>query len=510
MRRGESASPYWEVVGQAIVLNIVEESVDALGKALLEEIFPERELALRGWSDTAVAFANSDWIVELSRVACDERLIEKVFKRVVNELRLLLGLEEFSWVEGDESFEAFVVLSPWQYAGVNAIEELDGFSWSLQLLAGHRGTTSRPRDRRKTRHHPVCATFSRPAEVRAALIAGCHIWGRLGQRRDLDSFPSRHDLLSAVTSVKCVALCDLRARFTCESWWLKSWAQAEPKVLYGHQRGRSAIVYLPSVVSTWPDVDPRSLSELGAWAKENSFSFAEWRFEKIRIDSALEFQPRVQGLRFSLHERIVQALQQSGRAMTNKQLSRAICEDLRINPLTLPPGRILAYGRHPKFFSLEGAMFVLRDWVQTSSHRKGRIVPDRLLTPLADKEWKFGDELFGRCIAAHEPLIYLGLVFVAELALEIAIAMEDKPTDVYYLGLIRREIDKKLRSSATKLDSGIFAVGEIDGSVTNATEADIDLWMAHIAKRLSEVADPRVEDRLRLLLRRSRLLGAGA
>jgi hypothetical protein len=444
--------------------------------------------------------------MELSRVVCDEQGSERVFRDVLAELQPILGLEEFSWMEGEDRYEAFACLSQWQYVGINAVEELDAFQSALGILANCDAVQeSIPASEKLVRRH-LAATLCKQSEVRATLVAGCLAWCLLKQRFQLDAFPRRVELLRNVVGARPVELRHIAAATGCEAWWVRSWASAEPRVLLGHTRGRAAVAHLPSIIESWPDVVPACLNEITQWARNNNFVYADVRLHRLRADSNLEYHPTEQGMRPLTHTQVVNALKSHGRAMGNRDLSAALGQKIRINPLSLPPGRVLAYGKHEKFYSMDGARFVLRDWVQTARQRKGRISPDRLITPLSEKNCKFSEQLFGKALGSHEPYKYLGLVFSPGLTLEIASMLQDRPTDLYHLGIIRKDVDRALRAIATRIDSGFYACGTTGAQLEDSEVFDQELIAKQTSEKLQRVADPTIQNRLLQLLGRSPIL----
>ena len=97
-----------------------------------------------------------------------------------------------------------------------------------------------------------------------------------------------------------------------------------------------------------------------------------------------------QGLSACLYEMLIGLLVERQQAVSVGQV-RQHCglQTLRINPFAILPGRLLVYAPSPRFLEPNAVTFVLKEWVQDSVHRKGRIAPDRVLTPLVPIEWDF-------------------------------------------------------------------------------------------------------------------------
>jgi hypothetical protein len=504
-RRGVGSSSR-ELVGKIIVLDVVAEIIDATTRSLIAFTHAERDEQAPEWCDEAVRAATKEWVIQLARDVCDENCVEKVFRRLVHELAPLLGLEHFSWMEGEEQYEAFALISQRQYAGVSAFEALEEFAVALAVLASRGGENEQgvaEQERRRRKEVPV---WTLAGEIRSALVAGPILWNFLDCRSQLSGLPSRHTMLGTLRRNGLTTVSDLSKQLGCEVWWVRSWALAEPQALYGHSKGHVSVAYLPDILPTWPDIDAASVAELRRWAHESRFSVRDYRIDKLMAESELEFQPRIQNIRSLLHSRIVKALTDRGRSMTNGELSDVLGERVRIDPLTLPPGRILAYGRHEKFMHPDGAVFVLREWIQTPTQRKGKISPDRLLSALVEKDWRYDDQILAQCLSRHELYIYIGVVFSSRLALEIANSLRDKPTDPYHLGLIRKKLEGTLLARAIRLDSGFFVFGVAESETDEDLEADLTAIVAQVGNRLRKIESDQVLERVRAEIGRCRAL----
>ncbi|MFC1606204.1 hypothetical protein ACFL33_05015 [Pseudomonadota bacterium] len=146
----------------------------------------------------------------------------------------------------------------------------------------------------------------------------------------------------------------------------------------------------------------------------------------------------VQGMPDFIHERICSTLASRGTAMSYRVLCLDIgVKALPISPRRLGPGRILAYGRNPLFEKKENAQYVLREWVATASLTKGKIHPDRIITPLKEKDVEFSEDLLEQILSADVYLRDFGVVSSNHVAKVIASRLPGHPQELFYRTLIR-------------------------------------------------------------------------
>lgn len=182
------------------------------------------------------------------------------------------------------------------------------------------------------------------------------------------------------------------------------------------------------------------------------------------LNLALNGETTIQGLSSALHGEIVRALRKSAEAMTLDQLERVVGLPLPLSPESLPPGEIMAYAPHPRFYRSENAAYVLKDWVETDTEKRGRILRNRIVTPFKEKNWEFTFGLAQKVVESDELFTFCGLVTVDSIVDSVIARLDDKPTELYYRTLIRKRLEKMLNDGFINLGRGLFT------TVANATE----------------------------------------
>jgi len=224
-------------------------------------------------------------------------------------------------------------------------------------------------------------------------------------------------------------------------------------------------------------------------------------------------RPEVQGIDGALHAALCDALAQQGRAMSLRELRLALGAEFELHPedLSAPVnGRgIMAYARHPRFLHKDEAFYVLSDWVESASDKKGRIARDRVVTPFTEKRWEFSlaelrDSLPGEPIYARTNLI------VPRLVVErLARTLPGKPDEPYYRKRLTERAIEMLREHAVEIGKGLFAwVSDLARLGLEPTEDDVPSKLVRAAstktgslRELIECIDePGAQQELRRLL----------
>lgn len=204
--------------------------------------------------------------------------------------------------------------------------------------------------------------------------AGCKllIESRINNRSDV-AFSS--EACDEVYSTRVVGHClELLARYGRDQEWF---------------RVSGTVVALDAAPSVTFDFAP--ISKFFAYHRvglRNRFSCEQMLTKALvrrRVPEQLE-----QGLSICLQGAIVDLLLERQEVVSVAQV-RQFCglQTLNINPFAVLPGRVLVYAPSPRFLHSSSVVFVLREWVQDSVHRKGRIAPVRVLTPLKPVTWEF-------------------------------------------------------------------------------------------------------------------------
>lgn len=196
------------------------------------------------------------------------------------------------------------------------------------------------------------------------------------------------------------------------------------------------------------------------------------------LSIAVNGETTIQGMSASLHQEIVRTLRERGEAMTLDQLERALSLPLRLSPEELPPGQIMAYAPHPRFLRPENAVYVLKDWVETDTQKRARILRIRVVTPFREKSWEFESELLAEVIRNDELYKFCGLITIDSIVNAIATRLEDKPFELYYRRLIKVRIQKLLDSRFIDLGRGVFT--NAANNVEKKPNESNDSWRAAV------------------------------
>jgi hypothetical protein len=187
----------------------------------------------------------------------------------------------------------------------------------------------------------------------------------------------------------------------------------------------------------------------------------------------------VQGIAAALHAAIVQCLLDSRHAMTLLQLEQRIGTTIPLSPETLPPGRIMAYSRHPRFLKPENAFYVLQDWVETDREKRGRIPRDRIITPFIHKEWRFSPKQLVVAVESSELHRLCGLVSIAALIDKLSEQFSLRPTEPYFKSKMRDRAEQMLQQEGwVPLGRGFYG----DSAVIRerAEDESIDEWRVDV------------------------------
>lgn len=163
-----------------------------------------------------------------------------------------------------------------------------------------------------------------------------------------------------------------------------------------------------------------------------------------------------QGLRASLHAGIVSTLLKSGRAMSREELCAALGFEFALDPVQLPPGRLLAYSRHKRFLDADSAFYVLKDWVATETNQRALIAQDRIATPLREKDFAFSKVLFLEMLDNDPVYMAYRLIAVDGIAKRIARTLSDLPVEPYYINEIKKKCEGYLESWAQSVGTDFY------------------------------------------------------
>ena len=191
---------------------------------------------------------------------------------------------------------------------------------------------------------------------------------------------------------------------------------------------------------------------------------------------------QVQGMGASLHAEVVRLLGQKKRAMSQGELERQIGFPIPLTPESLPPGRIMAYAPGDRFLRADHAHYVLKDWVETDTEKRDRILRARVVTPFTEKSVAFSDELLFHTV--HADLLYgrFRIAVSSAIAVELAARLPDRPTELYFLNVLQKQIESRL--ARTMLPIGKSAYVPTDHAVEREEGETMDSWRKRILARI--------------------------
>jgi hypothetical protein len=164
-----------------------------------------------------------------------------------------------------------------------------------------------------------------------------------------------------------------------------------------------------------------------------------------------------QGIPSPIHAALVAALKQYGRASRLSDLKLAVgAENLNLHPLSLPPGRILAYAPSPKFLRRESAYYILSDWVADEERRRGKIRADRVVTPLIPVDWPALQLAMNVALKADDIYAHLGIAWLTRIANSVLKQLKYNPLNPYLKTCATQMLRKQLRHNHTWVGRGIF------------------------------------------------------
>lgn len=196
----------------------------------------------------------------------------------------------------------------------------------------------------------------------------------------------------------------------------------------------------------------------------NDFEEIDWvdMAYKLACTRHGNYEPIIQGIGGTLHAAIVEQLRIYRRAMRLDELQSALGIDFDLSPEMLGPaignGMIMAYARHPRFLDRHEAFYVLSDFVETDTEKKGRISRDRIVTPWVEKDWNFSlKELVS---SIEEDPIYglVGLVLLRRIVTKLTLTLPAKPYEPYFVRKMTERAKMLLDERGMNLGRGAYAL----------------------------------------------------
>lgn len=181
---------------------------------------------------------------------------------------------------------------------------------------------------------------------------------------------------------------------------------------------------------------------------------------KIALYKGEGYERTIQGIGEHLHAAVVGALANAKIAMNLADLQKALHFEFQLTPDMLGPGCVMAYSRHVKFLENDSAYYVLSDWVETDTEKRGRISRDRIVTPFREKNWNFTwNEL--RHHALEDPMVRMFKLFSPRrLAPILGRHLPDKPLELYFQKKIEWRVRELLKAHGKDVGREYFVLME--------------------------------------------------
>lgn len=181
---------------------------------------------------------------------------------------------------------------------------------------------------------------------------------------------------------------------------------------------------------------------------------------------------KIQSLNVSLHREIVNALLHAKRAMKRSELEEMLGVGVPLSPETLPPGRIMAYAVNKAHLQRDHAYYVLRDWVASDNDARGKIPKFKIVTPFVEKNAVVTDAVLAEVLNGDPLYRRAGLFSITSVARQIAERLPERPTELYYVTLIEKQLKQSLSPWTVCLSLGFYVPRSRVGPMTREEMTD--------------------------------------
>lgn len=180
-----------------------------------------------------------------------------------------------------------------------------------------------------------------------------------------------------------------------------------------------------------------------------------------------------QGLSACLYDTVTALLVERQELVSVEQV-RQHCglQMLKVNPYAILPGRLLVYAPSPRFLDPSAVTFVLKEWVQDSVHRKGRIAPDRVLTPLLPIKWHFNEADLISMIRSCSSFELFGVAFWSEIRRRLMVTVPAQARKWAIHHLDRQSLHVLRKSGLYRVDDMILDEASW-GDLTHTSRAHV-------------------------------------
>jgi hypothetical protein len=235
----------------------------------------------------------------------------------------------------------------------------------------------------------------------------------------------------------------------------------------------------------------RSVTEDGRFSIDWRLLHGKLKNYRFDEDGALE-----QGLPKPVHQWIVSFLFERQAVTSRADICNAAGFDIDLAPDRLSAGRIMAYAPGRAFLTKSRSLYVLREWVETESDRRGKIVRRRVVTPFIEKSASFEDALYQLAFALEPAFATYGLVSSFHMAEAIAVRLPTRPTELFYVTQIQEAMEQRLSETLMNIGRGCFVLPI--HYIPRQTSQSLISWRYRQAAKLLSVEGPLRSSVLRL------------
>lgn len=151
----------------------------------------------------------------------------------------------------------------------------------------------------------------------------------------------------------------------------------------------------------------------------------------------------------------------------------------------------MAYAPGSRFLHADRAFYVLKDWVETNTDKRARILRNRIVTPFDDKNTEFSEDVLDSAIRDDMLYANFGIVVSSTIAKVVANRLPDRPIELYFLQVIQKRMEVALAQRMVPIGRSAFVT--IDRAIERNEVESMDSWRRRL---LLDILGCRSEDLL--------------
>jgi len=115
-------------------------------------------------------------------------------------------------------------------------------------------------------------------------------------------------------------------------------------------------------------------------------------------------------------------------------------DDLPFEPKSLGPGELMAYVTNKEHLKRANSRYVIKDMVGTRGDLRGKILPERVITPFEERDYSFSTDLVKEFLVSDEAFTLWGLVDTLSVTRSIAERQNIPTREIYYIEKIQKRV----------------------------------------------------------------------